>query len=52
MKETSNAQPYSAKPATQVEEEHPALNNQFSRASEFEVGRWMLDVGRFLAAPL
>jgi len=39
MKQTPNAQ-------------RPTLNTQFSRASEFEVGRWMLDVGRFLAALL
>jgi hypothetical protein len=30
----------------------PTTNAQFSRVSEFEVGRWMLDLGRFLAALL
>jgi hypothetical protein len=39
MKQTSNAQ-------------LPTLNTQFSRASELEVGRWTLDVGRFLAGLL
>jgi len=39
MKQTPNA-------------ERSTLNAQFDRASELEVGRWKLEVGRFLAALL
>jgi hypothetical protein len=45
MKQTSNAQRSTPKAFASE-----ALNAQFSKCSEFDVGRWMLGVGRFLFA--